>query len=167
MTNSIKTDVINSLVAISYYWMGEDNPQAALSIIKLLYKIDLTTIQGKKVDDLYSDFKTFFKDKFDETNFTNIEIPKNYKTDENKLMYIAGITILNMFSSGNFEVGYNQLIDMSVNWNELYIYVINSLKNQKFKNEITDWLLGHVYMAYDLIGEKDMLALGYKITKLD
>lgn len=166
MTDTIKTDVINSLVAISYFWMGEDNPQASLSIIKMLHNIELPTVLKEKVDDLYSDFKTFFTGKYDEEVFSEIKIPEKYITDENKLMYIAGITILNLFSSGSFEVGYNQLIDMSVNWNDLYVYVINSLKNQKFKNEVTDWLLGHTYMAYDIIGNDDMIALGYKVTKI-
>ena len=165
MTNSIKTDTLQSLITIAYYWMGEQNPQSTLAIIKLLYKLDLTTIQGKKVDDLYHDFKVFFKN-YDEKLFSEIPIPERYETDEQKLLWIAGTTIMNLFSSGNFELAYTQLMDMSLNWNELYIYVVNSLKKQSFMNEVANWLVTHFFMSCDLLEKNDIELMGYRIEKI-
>lgn len=165
MTNSVKTDTIQSLITIAYYWMGEQNPQSTLSIIKLLYKLDLTTVQGKKVDDLYHDFKTFFKT-YDEKLFQEIKIPAQYETDEQKILWISGITIMNLFSSGNFELAYTQLMDMSLNWNELYIYVVNSLKKQPFMQEVANWLVTHFFMACDLLEKNDIELMGYRIEKI-
>lgn len=166
ISNSVKTDVINSIISIAYYWIGEQNKQSAKAIINLLYQLKLTTVQGKKVDDLNSDFKTFFKTKDENVKFSSLKIPEKYDTEEKKLMWVAGTTVLNLFSAGNFELGYVELIDMSADWNELYVYVINSLKKQSFKNEIADWLVMHFLMAYDLLGQEEIESLGYKITKI-
>ena len=164
ISNSVKSDVINSIISVAYYWMGEQNKSCSLSIIKLLYQLKLTTVQGKKVDDLYNDYNTIFKD--NKTMHSTLTIPKQYDTDEKQLMWVAGTVILNLFNSGNFELGYTQLMDMAIDWNDLYVYVINSLKQQPFKNEIADWLVTHMLMAYDLLGQKEIESLGYKIQKI-
>lgn len=170
MTEQIKIDSIESLVTIAYYWIGERNPQCAYSIIKLLEKLELSKKSAKRLDDLTSDFKTFFNGinhTFDYDTFEEIDIPNNINSEEEKLLWISGITILNLISSGNFELGYTMLMDMSINWKELYIYVVNSLKKQPFVNMFSEWLITHFFMAYDLLGEKEMSMLGYKIIKTE
>lgn len=168
MTNSVKTDIIDNLVAIASFWITEDNPQSALSIINLLKKIELDSKQKKRVDDLYYDFKNILRKKnYDESKHKDIIIPEAYDTDERKLMWVSGITIMNMFSSGNFEMAYTSLIQMSINWPELYAFVVKSMDKQPFKMQVCEWLFEHFCVLKDIVGDEDIRLLGYKIEKIE
>ena len=48
------TNLINSIITVAYYWMGEQNQQATISIIGMLEQIDCSPLE-KKVNDLHKD----------------------------------------------------------------------------------------------------------------
>lgn len=165
MNNTLKNDIVSSLVSIAYYWMGEQNPQATWSTLKLLQSLELSGKTLKKVDDLESDFKTFFKTNGEEFIEMEVVIPNDKDTEEKKLLWIAGVSLMNLFKCGNFELAYTMLMDMSLNWESLYTSVVNTLKNQDFKNELAQWLMTHFYMACDLLGTDEINMLGYTVKK--
>jgi len=166
MTNSIKTDVIKSLTLISYYWLEEENYQSSYSIIQLIKELTLTKKQYDMVEDLLHDFNVMSKNKYDKKFYQKITIPDEFSDEDKKILWISGVCIMNLFASGNFELAYTHLMEMSLNWNELYTFVINNIKKQAFANEVAEWLFTHFLMAVDLLGKDDIEMLGYKVTKI-
>ena len=168
MDKQLINDTISNLVTIGYFWIGDENPQCALNIYKLLKQLNnLTKAQQKKIDDLYHDWKSLFSVKYKEESFEIIEIPQTYKiNDERKLLWISSQTIMNMIASANFEMGYMFLLEMSENWHELYINIIELIKKSEFKMSFSEWLTMHFLVALDINGSKEMELAGYKITKI-
>lgn len=169
MNNTLKDNTISNLVSIAYFWIGDENPQCALNIYKLLDKLDnLTKSQRKKIDDLYHDWNSLFSVKYHNTNFETVGIPKSYSADDDiKLLWISSQTIMNLIASANFEMGYMFLLEMSEDWNELYINVINLIKKSEFKMSFSEWLTMHFMLALDINGTSEMELAGYKIIKLE
>lgn len=166
MTNSVKTDIVQSLRVISYFWLQEENYQCSYSIIQLLNELKLDFKQKKILEELEHDFKVMSTGKYTLKDYQNIKIPKNFcDTEERKLLWISGVSIMNLFGSANFELAYSNLLEMSANWEELYVFVINNLKKQPFLNLVTEWLFTHFLMVQDLLGD-EMEMLGYKVIKL-
>jgi len=165
MTNSVKTDIILSLVSIAYYWMGEQNQQAAEAVTCLIKQLDVDDKMKKKISDLDKDIHTFFHCPADYEIPIHVKIPEN-KDEEHKVLWVSGVCLMNLFKSGNFELGYTMLMDMSINWNELYKSVIDTLKNNNdIKNELGSWLMAHFFMACDLLGTNEIKMLGFTVKK--
>lgn len=165
MKNSLKSDVVNSLVSIAYFWMGEDNSQCALSICRLLYELDLSTVQLKKVDDLYSDWKSMYSLKTPEKTIPKIVIPPEFaQTEDGKFLWVFTNTIINLFASGNFELAYANLMDVSINWEDSYTFVVMNLRKTEYWEEIYNWLMAHFFMAVDLLPDDEIKFAGYKIS---
>lgn len=169
MDKQLTNDTISNLVAIGYFWIGDDNPQCSLNICKLLQELNnLTKAQKKSVDDLYHDWKALFLTKYKEDKFEVIKIPKNYTSDdERKLLWISSQAIMNMIASANFEMAYMFLLEMSQEWNELYINVIDLIRKSEFKLSFSEWLTMHFMLALDINGKKDMELAGFRIEKLE
>lgn len=159
---SVKKDIIDSIVTVAYYWMGEQNQQATISIIGMLEQIDCNPLD-KKVSDLHKDFQTFFHNP-DESLYQKIMVQG--EDEEKKLLWVAGVCVMNLFKSANFELGYTVLMDMSINWPELYSSVISTLRKQPFKDEVVMWLVTHFIMARDLVGEDEINMMGYSVKKI-
>lgn len=169
MEKELKDNIIANIVAIGYYWVSDENPQCALNIYKLLSKLKETTkSQKKKIDDFYHDWKAVFNAKYNEKSFDIVNIPESYSADDDtKLLYISSQVIMNLIASANFEMGYMFLLEMSQDWNELYINVLELIKKSEFKMPFSEWLTMHFLVALDINGSKDMELAGYKITKLE
>lgn len=167
MTKEIKQNTIDNLVAVSYYWIGDENPQCSLNVCKLLMKLeDLTKSQKKKIDDLYHDWKALFSTRYKESEFEIINLPDKYVDDEGKLLFIAVQSIMNLIGATNYEMAFMFLIEMSENWNELYINVVEAVKKSEFKLPFSEWLTMHFMLALDINGKKDMEFAGFKIEKI-
>jgi hypothetical protein len=169
MNKELKDNIISNIISIGYYWISDENPQCSINIYKLLNKLNtLTKSQRKKIDDFYHDWNALFKVKYNEKEFELINIPNNYSSnDDLKLLWISSQTIMNLIASTNYEMGYMFLLEMSQDWNELYINVIELIKKSKFKLPFSEWLIMHFLVALDINGTKDMELAGYKITKLE
>lgn len=165
MTESLKFDIISSIVQMGYYWMGEQNSNAVESIIGLLRQIELNGQMQKKVDDLEHDYKSFFHLQADAAIESLIDIPEG-KDEEQKLLWLSGVCIMNIFKVGDFEMAYTMLMQMSLNWNDLYRSVIGTLqKHTEIKNELAQWLMTHFFMACDLLGEDEINMMGFTVKK--
>lgn len=163
MTSEQKTDKINEIVMIGYYWLSEDNFHCAQNINELLKQIPMNSIQKKRAQELESDIKTMAASKkFDLSLINPIKLTET--DEETKLLKVSSLSIMNLFNAGNFEMGYTFLFEMSEDWPILYQHVIEMLKKFNFKNELVKWALTHFLFAKDIAGE-ELSVGGYKIIK--
>lgn len=163
----VTNDIVPSIVSIAYYWMGEGNMQAVEAIIGLLEQLSLDEKMKKKRDDLAHDFRAFFHQAEDYQIVWHVEIPKK-DTEEQRLKWVAGVCLMNLFKAGSYEMGYTMLMIMSADWNDLYSYVVASIQNDpKIKNDLAQWLMTHFFMACDLLGMDEINMMGYTVKKND
>lgn len=161
-----KTKYVDTLVTIAYYWLSEENYNCAVSIYKLIKKLNLNNKEEKRAEDLKSDIITMSKNKDIISSIEEIKIPERYVSEEDKLLWIIITTIMNFFNSGNFELGFVFLKEISEEWHEIYINVISALQKSDFKEEIIDWAMTYFFFAHDIVGKNNFNSLGYKITKI-
>lgn len=167
MTKEQKTEYIDKLVTIAYFWLSEENYGCSYSIYNLLKKLELNKKEEKRVEGLKTDTITMGKEKFKINEVKEIIIPSPCNTDEKKLLWITLTTLMNLFNSGNFEMGYMFLMEFAETWNDVYINIIPLIKCSEFKNEIIDWAATHFFFAKDILGKESFELYGYKIEKLN
>ena len=88
MTNIEKTEYIDKLVTIAYYWLSEENYHCSISIYKLLKKLTLNKKEKERVENLKSDIETMSKNKNILNTVEELQIPEPCKTEEDKLLWI-------------------------------------------------------------------------------
>lgn len=162
MDKRAKEVIADSIISMGYYWMGEENRQAAESIKCILNQLHIEESLIKRKEDFESDFVSVFgtPDVYDE-----IHMPEGKCEDQN-YMWAAGICLMNMFKSGNFEIGYSMLMDIAEESDDTYAYVISSMKNEvELKNMVSEWLMQHFFMACDLLGRDEIKMMGYTISR--
>lgn len=169
MTKEIKKDIIDNLVAIAYYWQGDENANCSLNLAKMLKSLkDITKGQSKKIQDLNDDWVAFFSSRVKQSDIVLNPIPEKYNAnDDLKLLYMSTQAIMNLISSTDYEMGYMFLTEMSSEWPELYINVINIIKNNEMKIPFSEWLITHTLVAFDILGKTEIEYAGYRITKLE
>lgn len=168
MDKQTKTNIIDSLVTVGYYWMSAENVSCALTVQDLLTKLNIKDKQLKKrIDGLKDDCHNIQMSNSSNKNFQKLSIPKEYEADEDtKLLWVTTQVLLNIFNCGDFEMGFTFLMEMSHDWQILYFNVITVLKKSQVKEELTDWLTMHFLMAADLNDSKELELAGYKIEKI-
>lgn len=167
LSNQQVFEKIDKITTIAYYWLGEDNFQCAQTICGLLNHLDLTRREFNRVNELQSDIKTMAKSKNKSLDgIEEIKIPPACVSKEEKLLWISINVLMNLFNSGNFEMGYLFLTELSEDWNMLYINIIPVIKASSFKTELADWAVEHLFFAVDILGKDDFEAYGYKIEKI-
>lgn len=165
MTRNERTEYIDKVVVIGYSWLSEENYQCPLTIYNLLTQLDLNKKEKERVEGLKSDTLAVCKNKEILKNIPEIKIPTPCQTQEDKLLWIIITTIMNLFNSGNFEMGYMFLMEFADSWRDVYINVIPLLRGCDFKEEIIDWAMTHFFFAQDITGKDEFNRLGYKIVK--
>ena len=159
-----KDQVVDQLITMAYFWIGDQTYQPALSIYRWLSKLNLSKEMKQKNDDLYSDLKSMFPNE-KENNYPEVSIPESRKNDDEKLLWVAATIIANTFASTNFEIAYKNMMEMCQDWPELYLTILKMLRNSEAKDMIAEWAAIHFLLAIDLIQEKDFSVCGYKLVK--
>lgn len=179
-SQSILNDTIRSLKTICYFYINEKNASFSLIIIKYLKQLRLQGKLNQEINNLESDWKTIFhsfsindEDKlftkeeiYEIEKNTNPNIPNKYlSNDESKLLYITTQVLVNVFKSGQFEIGFQNLMEISCNWTEIYAQVIGILRNNfDISNELGIWLMQHFFVAVDLNNKSTFEFGNYLIT---
>ena len=166
MTLIVKEQMIKSMITVGYYFLTDEQPHASLCIYKWLSKLTIINTKLKKeLDNFHNAWKTTFQDK-KESDFEIPPINDNGDDEEQKLLYVAAQIIMNVLSIGDYEMGYMHLVEWSEDWPLLYIQVKEMIKKSSFKMSFTEWLMGHTFMAFDILGEKEFQSAGYSIKKI-
>lgn len=166
MTQAQKTEYIDKLVTIGYFWLSEENYTCPYSIYELLSNLKLNKKEKDRVEGLKTDTITMGKEKFSTNEIEKINIPNPCNTDEKKLLWITLMTLMNLFNSGNFEMGYMFLMEFTETWKEVYINIIPLIQGSEFKDEIINWAMTHFFFAKDIINKESFELYGYKIKKI-
>ena len=161
-----KTEYIDKLVTIGYFWLGEENYNCPLTIYHLLKNLELNKKEKERVDGLFSDIQSTCKRPDEIKDFKPLTIPAPCKSEEDKLLWITLMTLSNLFNSGNFEMGYMFLMEFADSWRDVYINMIPLLRTSDFKDEIADWAMTHFFFTQDLLGKEEFNRYGYKIVKI-
>ena len=159
MNTSLKETVVSSLLGIAYFWMnGEMNPQASLSMSRLLAELDVPQKYKERVQNIQTDWDAMYAKKYKKNEIEVIKIPDDFaKTEDGKYLWVASMAIINLFNEGHLALASENLIDMSSDWNDLYVWVIGCLKNQDCRENIQEWALIHFLMAMDMMSPGDEL----------
>lgn len=168
MTDAKRDQVIDRMVTEAYYWIGDQNAQASLSIARWLSQLTLSKKMKERVEGLFSDWRNIMGSKYKESDFP--EIPIKVKDDANeelKLLWIASNVIMNTFTSGNYEMAYTTMMECCEDWPELYLSVLSMAKKSDIKENLAEWLIVHMLFACDLMGEKSIEIAGYRLSKIE
>lgn len=166
MDKNVKKTAIDNLISIGYFWISFPNHLMAHSIWSMLDQVELDKASKKKTDDFYHDWKTIFTDKQNEKP-ADIVIPEEYCLDEDKkMLWIMSQAIMNLISTGNFELAYMNLLEVGMEWHELYANVIGMIRKTEFCQPFSEWLVNHIYVAFDINGGEEMEMAGYRIQKI-
>lgn len=166
MDKTLKKMVTDNLVSIGYFWIGFPNHLMAYSIWSMLNQTDLDQASRKKTNDFYHDWKSVFADRQNEKP-ADVKIPERYCLDEeSKMLWIMSQAIMNLISTGNFELAYVHLLEVGMEWPELYANVTGMIRKTEFCQPFSEWLVNHIYVAFDINGRQELEAAGYRITKI-
>lgn len=159
-----KDQIVDQLVAMAYFWIGDRSYQPALTIYRWLSKLSVSTEMDEKIKGLGQDLKTLFPDE-KESNYPEMPIPGNKTTEDEKLLWVTATIITNTFASTNFEMAYKNMMEMCADWPELYLTILKMLRNSDAKDMITEWAAIHFLFAIDLAQDKNLSVGGYKLVK--
>ena len=162
-----KEEIINTLLPIGYYWLGESNPHATLTICKWLETMSMSPKTKGKLTALRKNWNVTFEGR-SESEF-QIPMPDVLKfyDEEKRLMWITTNIIMNMIAVGAFEMAFMNLCDIANIWNDFYLVMLDMIRKSKEKTAFCEWLMMHTMTAFDIVGEKDMTFLGYEIKKIE
>ncbi len=164
----VRTENIDRIVMMAYYWLSEDNYNCACNLHSLLSKLKLNSQEKKKVEDLGSDIKNMATSKKVELSLIElIDFPENIKKmgEDMKLLHVAVLSIMNLFNVGNFELGYTFLMEMADGWTELYTSILPMIKESPFKDQLVEWALTHFLFAKDIAGNAPLSIGNYVVVK--
>ena len=90
MQRTEKTEHIDRLVTIGYFWLGEENYNCPLTIYHLLKNLELNKKEQERVDGLFSDIKSTCKRPNEIKDFKPLTIPEPCKTQEDSKVFWCG-----------------------------------------------------------------------------